>query len=131
VKLARPADAPAAGSFRAPEKAAPAAEKKTESTPTGVAIVAGSPADTIVLVDGIGPKAEEKFIEQGVGTLSGFVAMSDADRNALLEELGVAEKAQNEDWVGQASAILAGGEPEAEVDKKLLKKLLKEQEGGE
>ena len=57
--------------------------------------------------------------------------MADADRDALLEELGVAEKAKTEDWVGQAKDLLAGGEPQAEVDRKLLAKLIKEQEGGE
>ena len=57
--------------------------------------------------------------------------MADADRDALLEELGVAEKDKTEDWVGQAKDLLAGGEPQAEVDRKLLAKLIKEQEGGE
>jgi len=128
VKLARHADAPEAGSFRMPEKAAPKAEAKSEG---GVAITPNGPADTIVLVDGIGPKTEEALKEKGAGTLSGFVAMSDEDRNALLAELEVAEKAETENWVGQAKDLLAGGEPQADVDKKLLKKLLKEQEGGE
>ena len=128
VKLARHADAPEAGSFKAPEKAAPKADKADASD---VSIKEGGPADTIVLVDGIGPKAEEALKEKGAGTLSGFVALSDEDRAAILEDLGVTEKAANEDWVGQAKDILAGGEPQADVDKKLLKKLLKEQEGGE
>ena len=131
VKLARHADAPEAGSFRAPEKAAPKKEKKAEAATGGTPIVAGGPADTIVLVDGIGPKAEEKLKEKGAGTLSGFVDMADADRDAVLEELGVTEKAKNEDWLGQAKDLLAGGEPQAEVDRKLLAKLIKEQEGGE
>ena len=133
VKVALHADAPQAGSFKAPEKAAPKKEKK-EAAPAaagGTPIVAGGPADTIVLVDGIGPKAEEKLKEKGAGTLSGFVEMADADRDAVLEELGVTEKAKNEDWVGQAKDLLAGGEPQAEVDRKLLAKLIKEQEGGE
>ncbi len=129
VKIARPAEAPEAGSFRAPEKAAPKEDKGSGSG--GANITPGGPADTIVLVDGIGPKAEEKLKEKGAGTLSGFVEMADADRDALLEELGVAEKAKTEDWVGQAKDLLAGGEPQAEVDRKLLAKLIKEQEGGE
>jgi len=125
VKLARHADAPEAGSFRAPETAGGA----KEAGGAGLAIEAGSAADTIVLVDGIGPKTEEQLKEKGAGTLSGFVGLSDEDRKALLEELEVAEKAETEDWVGQAKDILAGGEPRADVDKKLLAKLLKE--GGE
>ncbi len=117
VKKALHADAPADGSFKAPTKAdAPAADVKIE----------GTAADNIVLVDGIGPKTEEALKEKGLGTLSGFVAMADDERTALLEELGVAEDAVTEDWVGQAKDILAGGEPRAKTDQALLKKLLKE-----
>jgi len=117
VKKAIHADAPADGSFKAPAKGkASAADVKIE----------GSAADNIVLVDGIGPKTEESLKEKGLGTLSGFVAMADDERAALLEELGVAEDAANEDWVGQAKDILAGGQPRAKVDQDLLKKLLKE-----
>lgn len=120
VKKAAHADAPKAGSFKAPEKAAPKAAKS--DTPK----IEGSAADNIVLVDGIGPKTEEALKEKGLGTLSGFVAMADDARATLLEELGVTEDAATEDWLGQAKDILAGGEPRAQVDKDLLKKLLKE-----
>lgn len=117
VKRAIHADAPAEGSFKAPAtQAAPAADVKIE----------GTAADNIVLVDGIGPKTEENLKEKGLGTLSAFVAMVDDARTALLEELGVAEDAANEDWVGQAKDILAGGQPRAKTDQVLLKKLLKE-----
>lgn len=126
VKTELHAGAPAAGSFKAPEKAE---DSKSDGPAAGNPIAAGSPADTIVLVDGIGPKTEEQLKEKGAGTLSAFVALSDDDRAALLEDLGVAEDAATEDWLGQAKDILAGGEPRADVDKKLLAKLLKE--GGE
>ncbi len=118
VKKAIHADAPTDGSFKAPAKsdAPAAADVKIE----------GTAADNIVLVDGIGPKTEENLKEKGLGTLSAFVAMADDERTALLEELGVAEDAATEDWVGQAKDILAGGQPRAKVDQDLLKKLLKE-----
>ena len=117
VKKAIHADAPAEGSFKAPAKSdAPAADVKIE----------GTAADNIVLVDGIGPKTEENLKEKGLGTLSAFVVMPDDERTALLEELGVAEDAASEDWVGQAKDILAGGQLRAKVDQELLKKLLKE-----
>jgi len=117
VKKAIHADAPADGSFKAPAKGkAPKADVKIE----------GTAADNIVLVDGIGPKTEENLKEKGLGSLSAFVAMADDARTALLEELGVADDAANEDWVGQAKDILAGGQPRAKVDQDLLKKLLKE-----
>ncbi len=106
-------DAPADGSFKA--AASEAGDVKIE----------GSAADTIVLVDGIGPKTEEALKEKGAGTLSAFVALSDEDRGALLTDLGVADDAASEDWVGQAKDLLAGGQPKAKVDQALLKKLLK------
>lgn len=120
VKKAIHADAPAAGSFRAPVAASPEA---------GSIEIAGSAADTIVLVDGIGPETEAQLKDKGYGSLSAFVNASDEDRAALLEELGVTEKAENEEWLAQAQDILAGGTPRAKVDQDLLKKLLKE--GGE
>lgn len=117
VKKALHADAPAEGSFKAPEAGkASNAEVKIE----------GTAADNIVLVDGIGPKTEEALKEKGLGTLSAFVAMGDDERQAILEELEVADDAANEDWVGQAKDILAGGQPRAKTDQDLLKKLLSE-----
>ncbi len=117
VKKAIHADAPEAGSFKAPAKS---------DKPAGDVKIEGTPADNIVLVDGIGPKIEEALKDKGAGSLSAFVAMSDEDRGALLAELEVAEQAATEDWVGQAKDILAGGQPRAKVDQDLLKKLLKE-----
>jgi len=111
VKKSLHADAPVQGSFRAPSAAVR---------------IEGTPADSIVLVDGIGPKTEAALKEKGVETLSGFVGLSEEARQALLEELGVAEDAAGEDWVGQAQDILAGGQPRAKTDQALLKKLLKE-----
>jgi large subunit ribosomal protein L3 len=118
VKKALHADAPVDGSFKAPAAAA-----------DGDVKIEGTAADNIVLVDGIGPKTEEALKEKGYGSLSAFVNADEAERNAVLEELGVTEDAANEDWVGQAKDILAGGQPRAKVDQDLLKKLLKE--GGE
>ena len=129
VKTARPEDAPMPGSYTAPEKTAPVKDEAPAEAAGDAPKIEGTAADTIVLVDGIGPKAEESLKEKGLGTLSGFVNASDENRDAVLEELGLTEKAKNEDWVGQAKAILAGGEPQAQVDKDLLKKLL--EEGGE
>ena len=132
VKTARPDEAPAPGAYKAPEKPANKSKKKDDAPAEAsgdAPKIEGTAADTIVLVDGIGPKAEESLKEKGLGTLSGFVSASDEGRDAILEELGLSEKAKNEDWVGQAKDILAGGEPQAQVDKDLLKKLL--EEGGE
>ena len=115
VKTDLHTDAPADGSFKA----------SAATSASGDVKIAGTAADNIVLVDGIGPKTEEALKDKGAGTLSGFVAMSDGDRKALLTDLGVADDAANEDWVGQARDILAGGQPKAKTDQALLKKLLK------
>lgn len=117
VKKALHSDAPAEGSFKAPA---------ATDAPADAPQIEGTAADNIVLVDGIGPKTEEALKEKGLGTLSGFVAMADDERQAVLEELGVADDAATEDWVGQAKEILAGGQPRAKTDQDLLKKLLKE-----
>lgn len=122
VKVARHPDAPVEGSFKAPEKL-------DEADPAGDVKIEGTAADNIVLVDGIGPNTEEQLNEKGYGSLSAFVNADAAERDGVLEELGVEEQAETEEWVKQAEDILAGGEPRADVDKKLLKKLLKE--GGE
>ena len=120
VKKALHADAPTDGSFKAPS---------ADDASEGDVNIEGTAADNIVLVDGIGPKTEDALKEKGYGSLSAFVNADEAERSAVLEELGVAEDAANEDWVGQATDILAGGQPRAKVDQDLLKKLLKE--GGE
>ena len=122
VKVARHPDAPVEGSFKAPAKL-------DEAAPAGDVKIEGTAADNIVLVDGIGPKTEEQLKEKGYGSLSAFVNADAAERDGVLEELGVKEQAETEEWVKQAEDILAGGEPRADVDKKLLQKLLKE--GGE
>ncbi len=126
VKRAIHPDAPEKGSFKAPEAVAKPA--KADAPAAGAPIAAGSAADTIQLVDGIGPKTTEQLTEKNLGTLSAFVAMSDDDRGALLIELGVADQAAEQGWVKQAQDLLAGGEPSAQVDKDLLAKLRKDAE---
>ncbi len=91
----------------------------------------GEFVDDIQLVDGIGPKAAKEMKAAGVGTLSAYVALSASDRDALHEKLGVAGKAEAEDWVGQSKAMIAGEAPRAKVDRDLAAKLLgKRAKGG-
>ena len=116
VKKALPAEAPAEGSFRAPEKAATPADDKAD------------PIDNIQLIDGVGPKTTEALAEKGIATLSALVGLSDDERDALFIELEVTEQAASEEWLQQAKDMLAGGEPRAQVDKDLLAKLRKEAE---
>ncbi len=103
-----------------------AADTEAEADERGeiTSALIGTAADDIVLIDGIGPATANTLKEKGAGTLSGFAAMDEDVRSALLGELGVADKAREQDWVGQAREILAGGEPRAKVDRDLLAKLL-------
>lgn len=86
--------------------------------------------DDIVLVDGIGPKAAKGLSKAGVSTLTAFVALADDQRTALLEELGVAERASREDWLGQAKEMIEGAPPRAKVDRDYAAKLLAQRAKG-
>lgn len=122
VKRAIHPDAPAKGSFTAPE-AVVAPVKAEAASGSDVNLI-----DNIQLIDGIGPKTTEQLAEKGVATLSALVALSDADRDVLLAELGAADQAVEQEWIVQANEMLAGGEPRAQVDKDLLAKLRKDAE---
>ena len=102
-------------------------EPKTEeeTSPSGKGFEFSDDLDLIVLIDGIGPKTEEAMKAEGVETLTQFVEMSDEDRAALLEKLGVADDAANEKWLDQAKSIIAGNQPQAKVDQDLVAKILK------
>ncbi len=80
--------------------------------------------DDIQLVDGIGPKGARHLRQNKAGTLTAFVALKDADRKAMLEKLGMAEKAASEDWLGQCKEMIDGEPPRAKVDKDYAARLL-------
>lgn len=80
--------------------------------------------DDIQLVDGIGPKIAKEFRQVGAGTLTGYVAMSDGDRDALLEKLNRKDKAEREDWLGQCKEMIDGQPPRSKVDKEYAARLL-------
>lgn len=86
-------------------------------------LVAASPfskdsfVDDIVLVDGIGPKAAKGLRSKGLGSLTAYADAKAADLKAVLEELGLAEKADREEWLVQAKEMIAGGAPRAKVDR--------------
>ena len=82
--------------------------------------------DKIVLIDGIGDKTAEQLEAEGVSKLSELVALSEDDRTALFEKLGVTEQAANQEWVVQAQEMIDGGAPRAKVDQDLAAKLRKE-----
>ena len=79
--------------------------------------------DDVVLVDGIGAKAAKSLKAEGCGELTKMAELSDDAAAELFGKVGVATRAQNEDWVGQAKAMVAGGAPRAKVDQRLLAKM--------
>ena len=83
--------------------------------------------DLIVLVDGIGPKTEEALKAEGIEKLTQLVALSDDERAALFEKLGVTDQAAKEEWVVQAQEMIDGGEPRSKVDQDLVAKIRKKQ----
>jgi len=95
----------------------------------GAAFSADSFVDDIQLVDGIGPKAARELRKEGFGTLTAYAEASDADRGAVLEKLGYAEKAEREDWLAQCREMMAGEPPRAKVDREYAARLLAKKKG--
>jgi len=87
--------------------------------------------DLIVLIDGIGEKTAEALKAEGVDKLTQLVALSDDDRAALYEKLGVADQAEKQEWIVQANEMISGGAPRAKVDQDLVAKIRAEGEGTE
>lgn len=79
--------------------------------------------DDVVLIDGVGAKSAKALAAEGYGELTKLAKISAKDADALFEKVGVASRAKNEDWVGQAKAIVAGEAPRAKVDQRLLVKM--------
>ncbi|MEL6111961.1 MAG: 50S ribosomal protein L3, partial [Pseudomonadota bacterium] len=132
VKRPMPADVPLPAALLerktqvmdTPEPGSADAEMVAEGAPAARADF----VDMIVLIDGIGPKTEEQLKAEGLDTLTGLVALSDEDRAALFDKLGVTEQAEKEEWVAQAKEMIAGQPPRAKVDQELVTKILKERE---
>ena len=80
--------------------------------------------DDIQLVDGIGPKTAKELRAVGGGSLTGYVALSDADRKAVLEKVNKVEKAEREEWLAQCKEMIAGEPPRSKVDKEYAARLL-------
>ena len=125
IKKPIPADVPTPAKIVEKKSEAPAAD-------TGSADGFGDDVDLIVLIDGIGDKTADSLNEAGVEKLTQLVALSDDERAALYEKLGVADQAEKQEWVVQANEMIAGGAPRAKVDQDLVAKIrAKKDEGAE
>ncbi len=81
--------------------------------------------DAIVLIDGIGPKAEKTLADQGITKLTQLVKMSDKEIAELEEAIGKPGIVEKEEWIVQAKEMIGGAEPRAQVDKDLAAKMRK------
>ena len=114
IKGAKADDLPVPGKFRE-GGAKPAA--KADDAP------AADYVDAIVLIDGIGPKAEEVLKAAGITKLSEIVDMTPEQIAELEGKIGKPGVVAKEEWVEQAREIIAGAEPRAQVDKDLAAKM--------
>src|SRR5690606_40107701 len=91
----------------APAKPAKAAAGKDEGKPD---------ESNLSLISGVGPTIEKKLIAAGITTWSQIAAWSEADIAKYDEELSLQGRAAREEWVAQATELLAGKPPRAKVD---------------
>ncbi len=80
---------------------------KTESEPAGgdEAPASGPATDDLKALTGVGPALEKKFHAAGITSLGQIAAMSDADIEAIEQELGISGKFEKGDWVNQARSL--------------------------
>lgn len=80
---------------------------------------AASPAagvkDDVSLIGGVGPKLKEKLAGVGIESLATLAEMT-ADTKAKLDEVGLLNRAETEEWAEQAKELLAGKPPRAKTD---------------
>lgn len=91
----------------AKSSAKPAA-KKAASPAAGV-------KDDVSLIGGVGPKLKEKLAGVGIESLATLAEMT-ADTKAKLDEVGLLNRAETEEWAEQAKELLAGKPPRAKTD---------------
>ena len=111
------------------EGAAPA--KKAASTQKAKATTSDNAAfsdavDSVVLIDGIGPKGEAALADAGVTKLTQLVALSADEISALEEKIGKPGVVASQEWIEQAKEMIDGQPPRAQVDKDLAAKMRKQ-----
>jgi Protein of unknown function (DUF2934) len=73
-------------------------------------------ADDVSLIDGIGPKITKQLKGEGIVALSQIAALTPVELAALDSKLGLKGRTAREEWIEQASELLAGKPPRAKVD---------------
>ncbi|MBN9027643.1 MULTISPECIES: 50S ribosomal protein L21 [Kaistia] len=101
---------------KAKTKAAPAADAAPAALASG-----GIDSSNLSLISGIGPTIEKKLRAAGVTSWEQIAAWTDADIAKYDEELALRGRVGREEWVQQASELLAGKPPRAKIDQAELK----------
>ena len=125
VKKKTPDDLPTPAKLieRAPVVDSPApGSAEADMVAEGGTVDAGF-VDAIVLIDGIGEKTADALKAEGIEKLTALLALSDDDRAALYEKLGVADQAEKQEWLVQAQEMIDGKPPRAKVDQELAAKM--------
>ena len=80
--------------------------------------------DDIQLIDGVGPKSAKDLRKAGLGSLTAIAEAKAADLKNTLEGLGLAERAERDEWVAQAKEMIGGAAPRAKVDRDYAARIL-------
>lgn len=73
--------------------------------------------DDVSLIGGIGPKLKEKLADYGIASLKQLAEMSADDVAKMDEALELHGRAERDEWVAQATELLAGKAPRAKADR--------------
>lgn len=113
--------AKASGKKATKAKAAPkAAAPATDAAPAAL-VSGGLDSSNLSLISGIGPTIEKKLRAAGITSWEQIAAWTDADIAKYDEELALRGRVVREEWVQQASELLAGKPPRAKIDQAELK----------
>jgi large subunit ribosomal protein L21 len=112
--------AQASGKKATKAKVAKAAAPATDTAPAAL-VSGGLDSSNLSLISGIGPTIEKKLRAAGITSWEAIAAWTDADIAKYDEELALRGRVVREEWVQQASELLAGKPPRAKVDQAELK----------
>ncbi|MET4636451.1 50S ribosomal protein L21 [Kaistia defluvii] len=112
--------AKASGKKAPKAKVAKAAAPATDTAPAAL-VSGGLDSSNLSLISGIGPTIEKKLRAAGITSWEQIAAWTDADIAKYDEELALRGRVVREEWVQQASELLAGKPPRAKIDQAELK----------
>ena len=113
-------DGAKASGKKATKAKAKVAAPATDAAPAAL-VSGGLDSSNLSLISGIGPTIEKKLRAAGITSWEQIAAWTDADIAKYDEELALRGRVVREEWVQQASELLAGKPPRAKIDQAELK----------